>query len=126
MTWYAWALIVAVVTIISLLSLMWLIKRFRSKEPYASVLALGIREKIRFFRFIVTDKRVPVIVKIIPFLVAAYLISPLDLIPDFIPVLGYLDDVGIVIGGLALIVKLTPLDLIYALIDRAKTGSGHD
>ena len=126
MTWYAWALLAAVATIISLLSLVWLIKRFRSKEPYASVLALSMREKIRFFRFIVTDGRVPVIVKLIPFLVAAYLANPIDLIPDFIPVLGYLDDVGIVIGGLALIVKLTPLDLVYSLIDKAKTGSDHE
>ena len=86
------------------------------------MLALGIREKIRFFRFIVTDKRVPLVVKLIPFLVAAYLINPFDLIPDFVPVLGYLDDVGIVVGGLALVVKLTPPELVCSLIDRAKTS----
>jgi len=39
-------------------------------------------------------------------------------------VLGYLDDVGIVVGGLVLIVKLISSDLIHTLIDRAKTGSG--
>lgn len=122
MTWYAWALLVAVVAIASLLAVLWLIKRLRSKEPYASVLALGIREKVRFFRLIVTDKRVPVIVKLIPFLVAAYLANPVDLIPDFLPVLGYLDDFVIVVGALALIVKLTPGDLVCVLIDKAKSG----
>ncbi len=123
MTWYAWALPVAVLAIVSLLAVLWLIKRLRSREPYASVLALDFREKIRFFRLIVTDKRVPVIVKLIPFLVAAYLANPIDLIPDFVPVLGYLDDVVIVVGALALIVRLIPAGLIHVLIDKAKSGT---
>ena len=122
MTWYLWLLLAAAAAIVTLLAVLWGVKRLRSKEPYASVLALGIREKIRFFRFIVTDKRVPLVVKLIPFLVAAYLINPFDLIPDFVPVLGYLDDVGIVVGGLALVVKLTPPELVCSLIDRAKTS----
>ncbi|MCH7984561.1 MAG: DUF1232 domain-containing protein [Chloroflexi bacterium] len=122
MTWYLWLLLAAAAAIVTLLAVLWVVKRLRSKEPYASVLALGIREKIRFFRFIVTDKRVPLVVKLIPFLVAAYLINPFDLIPDFVPVLGYLDDVGIVVGGLALVVKLTPPELVCSLIDRAKTS----
>ncbi len=40
----------------------------------------------------------------------------------FVPVLGYLDDVVIVVGALALIVKLTPGGLIHVLIDKAKSG----
>ncbi len=124
MTWYSWLLLAAAVAIVGLLAVLWLVKRLRSTEPYASVLALGIREKVRFFRLVVTDRRVPVIVKLIPFLVAAYLANPIDLIPDFVPVLGYLDDVGIVIGGLALIVKMTPADLVHSLIDLARANSG--
>ena len=44
--------------------------------------------------------------------VAAYALSPLDLIPDFIPVLGYLDDLLIVPLGMALAVRLVPTDLM--------------
>ena len=92
MTWHSWLLLPAAVAIVGLLAILWLEKRLRSKEPYASVLALGIREKILFFRLIVTNERVPTVVKLIPFLVAAYLANPIDMIPDFVPVLGYLDD----------------------------------
>lgn len=44
--------------------------------------------------------------------VAAYALSPIDLIPDFIPVLGYVDDAVIVPAGIMLAVKLIPDDLM--------------
>ncbi len=58
------------------------------------------------------DRRTPRIVKLIAISVVAYAFSPIDLIPDFIPVLGYLDDVLLVAGGVALVVKLTPKALM--------------
>ncbi len=45
-------------------------------------------------------------------IVAAYALSPIDLIPDFIPVLGYLDDLVIVPLGILLAVKLVPAALM--------------
>ena len=54
------------------------------------------------------DPRVPWYAKALAIAVAAYAASPIDLIPDFIPVLGYLDDLIIVPLGIALIVKLIP------------------
>ena len=54
------------------------------------------------------DKRTPWYAKLIALLVAGYAISPIDLIPDFIPVLGYLDDVIIVPLGIMLAVRLIP------------------
>lgn len=62
--------------------------------------------------FVARDTRTPVIVKILAFAVAAYAISPIDLIPDFIPVLGYLDDVILLPLGILLIIKLTPPEII--------------
>ena len=44
--------------------------------------------------------------------VAAYALSPIDLIPDFIPVLGYLDDLIIVPLGILLVVRLVPPDIM--------------
>ena len=54
------------------------------------------------------DPRVPWYAKVLAFCVAGYALSPLDLIPDFIPILGYLDDVVIVPLGILAVVKLIP------------------
>lgn len=54
------------------------------------------------------DPRVPWYVKILTLLVIAYVISPIDIIPDFIPVIGLLDDAILVPIAIALIIKLVP------------------
>ena len=54
------------------------------------------------------DPRTPWYAKALAFVIAAYAVSPIDLIPDFIPVLGYLDDLIIVPIGIALVIKLIP------------------
>ncbi len=58
------------------------------------------------------DPRVPWYAKVVAGAVAAYALSPIDLIPDFIPVLGYLDDIIIVPLGILLAVKLVPPELM--------------
>jgi uncharacterized membrane protein YkvA (DUF1232 family) len=58
------------------------------------------------------DPRVPWYAKALGIAVAAYALSPIDLVPDFIPVLGYLDDLIIVPLGIALIVRLIPADVM--------------
>ena len=54
------------------------------------------------------DKETPFIAKIIAGLTVAYALSPIDLIPDFIPILGYLDDMLLLPGLIALTIKLIP------------------
>lgn len=58
------------------------------------------------------DPRVPWYAKAIAVCVAVYALSPIDLIPDFIPVLGYLDDVIIVPLGILLVFKLVPPEIM--------------
>jgi len=58
------------------------------------------------------DRRTPVLAKIVAGCVAAYALSPIDLIPDFIPVLGYLDDLLIVPLGIVLAIRLVPAPLM--------------
>lgn len=66
------------------------------------------------------DPRVPWYAKAVAACVAAYALSPIDLIPDFIPVLGYLDDLIIVAIGILLAVRLVPADVIVELRDEAE------
>lgn len=58
------------------------------------------------------DARVPWVAKVIAALTVAYVLSPIDLIPDFIPVLGLLDDLVLVPMGLALAIRLMPPSLL--------------
>jgi uncharacterized membrane protein YkvA (DUF1232 family) len=58
------------------------------------------------------DPRVPWHAKALAAAVAAYALSPIDLIPDFIPVIGYLDDLIIVPLGLLLVIRLIPPELM--------------
>ncbi len=50
----------------------------------------------------------------------AYALSPIDLIPDFIPVLGYLDDVILIPAGLALLLRLVPRPVMAEMRERAR------
>lgn len=54
------------------------------------------------------DPRVPLIAKILIGIVVAYALSPIDLIPDFIPVIGYLDDLILLPLGICLAIRLIP------------------
>jgi uncharacterized membrane protein YkvA (DUF1232 family) len=58
------------------------------------------------------DPRVPWYAKALALCVAGYALSPIDLIPDFIPVIGYLDDLIIVPLGIAAVVKLIPPEIM--------------
>jgi len=58
------------------------------------------------------DPRVPWYAKFLAIAVAAYALSPIDLIPDFIPVFGYLDDLIIVPLGIWLVVSLIPEEIM--------------
>ena len=58
------------------------------------------------------DPRVPWYAKALAFCVAGYALSPIDLIPDFVPVLGYVDDLIIVPLGILIVLKLIPPDII--------------
>ena len=58
------------------------------------------------------DPRTPWYAKVLALAVAAYALSPIDLIPDFIPVIGYLDDLLLVPVGVWLVVRLIPSDLM--------------
>ena len=53
----------------------------------------------------------------------AYAVSPIDLIPDFIPVIGLLDDIVLVPLGIALVVRLTPPALWQARLREAEAGA---
>jgi len=70
------------------------------------------------------DARTPWYAKVVVYLTIAYAFSPIDLIPDFIPILGYLDDVIIVPAGISLAIRLIPAEVLEEAQEKVATQSG--
>jgi uncharacterized membrane protein YkvA (DUF1232 family) len=69
------------------------------------------------------DPRTPWLAKAVAGLIVAYALSPIDLIPDFVPVLGYLDDLVIVPAGLAIAIKLIPEPVLAESREKAQIAT---
>jgi uncharacterized membrane protein YkvA (DUF1232 family) len=69
--------------------------------------------------FCTRHPRTPRLAKILATALAAYAFSPIDLIPDFIPVLGYLDELVILPAGIWLVLKLVPEDVLAECREQA-------
>jgi uncharacterized membrane protein YkvA (DUF1232 family) len=66
------------------------------------------------------DPRMPWYARLLAVVVVGYAFSPIDLIPDFIPVLGYLDDVVLIPVGVALTIKLIPSNVLSECRQQAR------
>jgi uncharacterized membrane protein YkvA (DUF1232 family) len=93
----------------------WLTDVLEDLKTRAQVLQADVHALLLAFR----DPRTPWYARGLIALVAAYALSPIDLIPDFIPVLGYLDDLLLVPAGIALAVRMIPSQV---LADARKTA----
>jgi uncharacterized membrane protein YkvA (DUF1232 family) len=104
------------------LALYWLIRWLGKREPYGIFLRLRTRQKLTFFRLLLRDRgrQIPLYVKLIPVVLVVYLSIPFDIIPDFVPVLGYLDDVALALLALVLIIKMTPRPVVLDLLRQAR------
>ena len=74
--------------------------------------AKSLKTEIHALYLACRDPRVPWLAKAIAIVVVAYALSPIDLIPDFVPVFGYLDDLIIVPLGILLARRLIPADVM--------------
>lgn len=74
--------------------------------------AQRLKAEIHSLVLVYRDPRTPLLPKIIITLVVAYALSPIDLIPDFIPVLGYLDDLVLLPLGIAVAIWLIDPELM--------------
>lgn len=73
--------------------------------------ARRLKTEIAVLGVVYHDPRTPWYAKTVIFLVIAQSLSPIDLIPDFIPILGYLDDLVLIPLGIALAIKLVPKEV---------------
>ena len=99
-------------------------------ERVVAVLA-NLKERARRLKaetytlyLVVRDPRTPWFAKLIAGAVVAYALSPIDLIPDFIPVLGYLDDLLLLPLGIWFAIRLVPAEVVHDCRLRAEAGIG--
>jgi len=78
----------------------------------AKTWAKNIKRDVHAVWLAARDPRTPLLAKVLALIVAAYAVSPIDLIPDFIPIIGYLDDLIIVPLGIMLVVGLIPAEVM--------------
>ncbi len=86
--------------------------------------ARGVKRDVVAIWLAARDPRTPWYARVAALCVAAYALSPIDLIPDFIPVLGYLDDVILVPLGILLVIRLIPPEVLaeHRAAAEARTG----
>lgn len=81
-------------------------------------------EQVRLVFALMKDRNVPLLLKILPFAGILYLLLPPDIIPDFIPVLGQLDDLTVLLIGAKMFIELAPQDVVAAQIARMRGAAG--
>lgn len=81
--------------------------------------ARALKLQVLVVYFAARDRAAPWALRLLALAVAAYALSPIDLIPDFIPVLGYLDDLLIVPLGLWLVLRWMPEPVLQRARERA-------
>ena len=83
-------------------------------EQRAKLIAWGraLKSEIAVLASAVRDPRTPLLAKLLGFFIVAYALSPIDLIPDFIPVLGYLDEAMLLPIGLWAVRRMIPADVL--------------
>ncbi|UXN60908.1 YkvA family protein [Phyllobacterium zundukense] len=74
--------------------------------------AKHVKRDVYAVYFAARDRRTPWYAKALAFTIAAYALSPIDLIPDFIPVLGYLDEIILLPLGIMLVVRMIPPEVM--------------
>jgi uncharacterized membrane protein YkvA (DUF1232 family) len=92
---------------------MWVLKIIRKW-------AKGLKEQVLMLWFVARHEQTPPLAKALAVFTAAYALSPIDLIPDFIPVLGFLDDAILLPGLIWLVLRMVPPEVKAACRARAQ------
>jgi len=92
--------------------------RPEDRELAGRIVRLPLRRKLRLAAALVRDNRIPLLVRALPPALVLYLAMPLDVIPDFIPVIGHLDDVLVLLLGVAVLLRFTPRAVLEEHVSR--------
>lgn len=77
--------------------------------------------KVQILKLVIRHPSTPAPAKAVAVCALGYLLSPIQLIPTFIPIIGQLDDLAVVLAGIALVRKLTPAGVLKECEERAQS-----
>jgi len=87
--------------------------------------AKALKREVYALSLAVKDPRVPWYAKIFALLIIGYALSPIDLIPDFIPIIGYVDDLILIPAGIILLIKMIPKEVMEECREKARSQQGN-
>jgi uncharacterized membrane protein YkvA (DUF1232 family) len=120
MPWYGWVLL-AIFVILALAAIT--MRIVRTSRRGRRFMSLSTRAKIDFGRSLLEDPHLPILDKVALVILVGYLSMPLDLIPDFVPVIGQLDDFLIVSLALLLLLKTIPQERFDRAVAEAERAA---
>jgi uncharacterized membrane protein YkvA (DUF1232 family) len=82
-----------------------------------------LKSEVRALYLAYGDPRTPLYARVLVLLVVGYALSPIDLIPDFVPVLGYLDDLVLIPLGIALAIRMIPAPVLAECREKARNSN---
>jgi uncharacterized membrane protein YkvA (DUF1232 family) len=108
---------------VALAAVAWTLRGSERRAMARRAVRLRFAEKLRLGSALMRDPRVPLYARVLVLAMMAYLVMPLDIIPDFIPVLGHLDDALVVVLAAGLFLRSVPLAVLEEHIARLEGGA---
>lgn len=91
-------------------------------HQYLKQWARNLKNEIIAMYFVMKHPKTPLYVRILVAIVVGYALSPIDLIPDFVPIFGYIDDMILLPLGIALIIKIVSKNILQECREKAKNN----
>jgi len=110
--WLAWFVPIAIAVVAAGVAGVLAARDPRVREFIEAIEDLGWRGVVHGVWGLVRDRRVPWFVRLLPVPLLVYLATPIDIIPDFIPVIGQADDILVVAAALWVVLRFTPAEVV--------------
>jgi uncharacterized membrane protein YkvA (DUF1232 family) len=123
LAWWEIAIIAFLGTIAAVLAsalIVWWLASRRTKAIARRVKDLPWRHKFALAGRLIGDERIPLLIRVLLPAIVIYLALPLDLVPDFVPVIGQVDDIVVLAVGVVLIAKFAPARLLEEHLARVE------
>jgi uncharacterized membrane protein YkvA (DUF1232 family) len=112
MDWLQYAFLViagGLILTVGFIFLLWQTASARTRALAVRINRLPVSSKLRLAKTLLLNREVPLVLRLVPPALVLYLSLPLDLVPDFVPILGQADDLLVTAVGIAILVRFMPV-----------------